>query len=391
MSDDLEDLLPLYVNGRATAEERRRVESATASDPVLAQRLAFMRHIAGAVSDADTAASATDWSPGDLGYRRLARDIGRERDAKADAARWRLRSLAGGALAVAGLAAGVFLGARLQPSMPEPTTPGWRMSAAVYQRLYSQETFASAPVSPEDRQAGLQRLSDAVGLDLTGLEAPSGYRLQRVEILSFNGRALGQVAYLDSNDVPVSLCLMRRGDSAPDDLLAPTETQILDMNGVDWRTADHQFLLIGGSPAVAGLGAAEDQRVHVMGALIGVDRFQVRPCGRITWNSSEIPLPPCMSRACAGISSALPQLLRLTIEIISGAAFALVEQGGRRAGRPAARARSRSACRRASSGKAACRPAACRTACGRACIAAPRASRTRPRPARPRRCRSGPG
>ena len=38
---------------------------------------------------------------------------------------------------------------------------------------------------------------------------------------------------------------------------------------------------------------------------------------RMTWNSSEIPLPPCMSRATRAISSALPQLLRLISEIIS--------------------------------------------------------------------------
>jgi hypothetical protein len=46
---------------------------------------------------------------------------------------------------------------------------------------------------------------------------------------------------------------------------------------------------------------------------------------RITWNSSEMPLPPCMSRATRAMSSALPQLLRLMSETISGAP-ALVHQ-----------------------------------------------------------------
>ena len=40
---------------------------------------------------------------------------------------------------------------------------------------------------------------------------------------------------------------------------------------------------------------------------------------RITWYSSTIPLPPCMSRDTRAMSSALPQLLRLTRLIISGA------------------------------------------------------------------------
>ncbi len=42
---------------------------------------------------------------------------------------------------------------------------------------------------------------------------------------------------------------------------------------------------------------------------------------RITLNSSTMPLPPCMSRATRAISSALPQELRLRIDVISGAAM----------------------------------------------------------------------
>mmetsp|Transcript_526 Transcript_526/g.1579 ORF Transcript_526/g.1579 Transcript_526/m.1579 type:complete len:264 (+) Transcript_526:1980-2771(+) len=41
----------------------------------------------------------------------------------------------------------------------------------------------------------------------------------------------------------------------------------------------------------------------------------------MTWYSSEMPLPPSMSRATRAMLSALPQLLRLIMEIISGAAL----------------------------------------------------------------------
>jgi len=37
------------------------------------------------------------------------------------------------------------------------------------------------------------------------------------------------------------------------------------------------------------------------------------------WYSSQIPLPPSISRAVRAISNDFPQLLRLSIEIISGA------------------------------------------------------------------------
>ena len=67
----------------------------------------------------------------------------------------------------------------------------------------------------------------------------------------------------------------------------------------------------------ARLGAAQDEGVDVVGALVGVDRLEVLGG---TWYSSWMPLPPCMSRAMRAISRALPQLLRLTSDIISGAA-----------------------------------------------------------------------
>src|SRR6202035_588711 len=38
----------------------------------------------------------------------------------------------------------------------------------------------------------------------------------------------------------------------------------------------------------------------------------------MTWNSSEMPLPPCMSRASRAISSALPQLVRLNRRVAGG-------------------------------------------------------------------------
>ena len=71
----------------------------------------------------------------------------------------------------------------------------------------------------------------------------------------------------------------------------------------------------------------------------------------MTLYSIWMPLPPCMSRAARAMSSASPQLLRLTIEIISGAARPS-SISRPTLSEPGARARSWSACRRASSGRA---------------------------------------
>src|SRR4051812_41307493 len=67
------------------------------------------------------------------------------------------------------------------------------------------------------------------------------------------------------------------------------------------------------------LRAAEDERVHVVGPLVRVHRLEVHGVADDV-DSSETPFAPCMSRATRATSSALPQELRLSIEIISGAA-----------------------------------------------------------------------
>lgn len=43
---------------------------------------------------------------------------------------------------------------------------------------------------------------------------------------------------------------------------------------------------------------------------------------RMTWYSSQMPLPPSMSRATRAMSNAFPQEFRLIIEIISDVALA---------------------------------------------------------------------
>ncbi len=126
--------------------------------------------------------------------------------------------------------------------------PGWRMSAAIYQRLYAASTFRSAPVTPEAQAAGLAQLAGALDIDLGALDFPPGLTLQRAQLLSFNGKALGQIAFLDEDNRAVSLCLFARGEPGPADPAALTSSRLLDLNGVDWRTERHAFLLIGDAP-----------------------------------------------------------------------------------------------------------------------------------------------
>ena len=69
-----------------------------------------------------------------------------------------------------------------------------------------------------------------------------------------------------------------------------------------------------------GLRAAEDQRMDVVRALVGVDRLEVQHVAHdvVLFLNAVAAVHVARLRA---MSSALPQLLRLTSEIISGAAL----------------------------------------------------------------------
>lgn len=68
----IEEKLPLYVNGRLDAEERRQVDMALANDPDLARDVAFLQAMK------DTLQHADDEPPLEMGLARLKRDIQRQ-------------------------------------------------------------------------------------------------------------------------------------------------------------------------------------------------------------------------------------------------------------------------------------------------------------------------
>lgn len=68
--------LVAVVAGTATADEQAAVEKA-AAEPAVEARLALTRAAQGAMAETEARESA-DWSPGEIGYRRLLRDIERE-------------------------------------------------------------------------------------------------------------------------------------------------------------------------------------------------------------------------------------------------------------------------------------------------------------------------
>lgn len=156
-----------------------------------------------------------------------------------------------GLAAAAGVALGLILADGPPPPGDAPGPPGWRLSAAVYQRLYTAETFASAPMTDAAIAGGLKTLGDRLGVDLSGLATPQGLSLERAQLLRFNGRALGQIAFLDAGGATLALCLMRRKEGADPVEDAPrfARSTLLDLNAVDWSDGRHDFLLLGAGSA----------------------------------------------------------------------------------------------------------------------------------------------
>ncbi|MGR3813029.1 MAG: hypothetical protein ACU0AU_02960 [Cognatishimia activa] len=68
--DEIEALLPFYVNGTLEGEELAAVEAAIANDEVLSADVATLRAIRTTMQEADTG-----FSPGEMGLARLMRDV----------------------------------------------------------------------------------------------------------------------------------------------------------------------------------------------------------------------------------------------------------------------------------------------------------------------------
>lgn len=248
---DLEALIQAYLDGALSVDQAGEVERLLATSPrarAVFDALTRETDALRALFDAEAAAMA-EARPIDMS--RIGVDAASEADPIPPApSAWSRRRAAQAALALAAtLAAGVVLGTRIRPT-PAPNAPGWRMSAAVYHRLYSAETFESAPVAPAALQSGLSALEDALGVDLSRLDAPEGLQLKRAQLLRFNGRSLAQLAFLDADGAPIALCFIRSARPASGDLQFQTST-LLDMTAVDWRAGAFDFLLIGDAPRAA--------------------------------------------------------------------------------------------------------------------------------------------
>jgi anti-sigma factor RsiW len=160
-------------------------------------------------------------------------------------------------LAAAGLA--LFLaGAAAQFALPtlreaiglgataENEEEEWRQAAAQYVSLYGPETLVGIPDDPAPRERELAMLGAKldIALPIASVSLP-GESLKRVQLLQYDGKPLGQIAYLDAKDGPLALCFYTARQ--PDRELVPE--QRAGLNVVHWASRGHVFMLMGRMPA----------------------------------------------------------------------------------------------------------------------------------------------
>jgi anti-sigma factor RsiW len=121
----------------------------------------------------------------------------------------------------------------------------WRAAVVDYMKLYTNDTFAF--VSP-DRQAGAFELSAVgkkVGADLT----PESVTLPGLDFkvafnLAYDGKPLGEIAYVDPTGAPVLFCVTASGDAD-----APLRSEKRDQFSLaSWSRNGRSYLVIGRMP-----------------------------------------------------------------------------------------------------------------------------------------------
>ncbi|MEM8655040.1 MAG: hypothetical protein AAGF36_09875 [Pseudomonadota bacterium] len=229
--------LTAYLDGEADGVLRARIEKALETDADVAERLAGLDIPLVPIAEAYEAllqdappmpalpAATPEMSP-----------PGRSRWGMGA---WGLGTFATGL--AAGLAVAMFTGF----GTPEPAPRGWVSFVASYQALYTPRTLAVADPTADEAAMQLADVSEALGLDLSGLPEAEGLTFKRAQVLGFNGKPLVQIAFARADGTPVALCIIPAGAEAKPVSMGAAE----GLGLARWNTPGYGFLLIGGTDA----------------------------------------------------------------------------------------------------------------------------------------------
>lgn len=150
-----------------------------------------------------------------------------------------------GVLALAAAAA-LVIGVSIGSWTSTPKLNGWTEYVAAYQALYSNSTLAHLDQSTPAKQAELTRVTAAINktIPLSALESFMEVEYKRAQILSFEGRALIQLAFTTSTGEPMALCIIQSNAGRSS---SPEVATMEGLSSATWASENYEYLLIGGT------------------------------------------------------------------------------------------------------------------------------------------------
>lgn len=236
-----DEMLVAYLDGELDPDTRRQVEGLIESDEAVAGRLHFLASSNLPFKNAFD--PLLDKAPAEKLQSMLA-GISPPEPVRSQVNGWNRRSFL--AAAIGFIAVGVavdrtFLGLRSSLHGDQDGSD-WRAVVAQYMSLYTRDTLGTGPVDAALQSTQLRDVGSQLGLALTPdrVQLP-GASLKRAQMLAYDGRALGQITYLDAAQAPMALCIVQSSKGAK----AADAERRHGMNVVYWSSDTHAFMLIG--------------------------------------------------------------------------------------------------------------------------------------------------
>ena len=188
-------LLVSYVTGSASKEERDAIEAEAARNPDMAARLALAQTSRVVLRDSELAEQES-WSPGEIGYRRLMRDIDREAAPKRTG--WLNSAPLWQGVAAAAAVALVVVSALRFDGAGAPTSPNYLPATSGPETAAAAGAGAQITFSPTATEAEIRALLLEIDAELTG--GPSAIGVYRASFEDEAAREAG-IARLQASGI----------------------------------------------------------------------------------------------------------------------------------------------------------------------------------------------
>ncbi len=247
--------LVAYLDGELTPDARRRIAQRIAADHDLQRRLILLS--GGNRPFRDAFEPLLEQAP-QARLEAMLANLPAARTAEAEntrpTGRWRFGTRAAAAslfLFLVGFGAGWLAPALRQFVRDQIVTEtasdedDWRQAVAEYLSLYTSETLAAIPDDAAMREQEIAAVGAKMGIGLTPQRvALPGLTFKRAQLLEYDRKPLGQIAYLDPDSGPLALCITMNDD--PNTGLQIEQRQ--GFNVVYWSRGRHSFMVIGRVP-----------------------------------------------------------------------------------------------------------------------------------------------